>query len=149
MLIRQQTVQRGVILRQRVGGVTFQRQRHIVQAALRGNNRDEFGVAVVMIVQRLRDHHAFESDAAPAVRIISAIALQVQRRADDQDKIRLFNLVFHPALPAFRRKPIDVLVDLAIQAIPAQIVGQIPHEFPVCIRVVAVTDENAGGWIHE
>ena len=54
------------------------------------------------------------------------------------------NLRFHPSLPAFRRETVDVLIDLAIQAIPAQIVGQVAHECAVRIRVVAVTDKDAG-----
>jgi hypothetical protein len=61
--------------------------------------------------------------------------------ANQQDEIGTGQLVAHPAGPAFQRRPLNLLVDLGVDAIGTEAFGQGQHPFPMFWRVVAITDE--------
>ena len=112
------------------------------------NEWDELAVAIIVVVQRLRDDHAFKCHATSALRFLLAIAPQIGFGANQQHEISRFDLVFHPALPTFRWKAVDVLVKQALQPICAQTVRYAAHKIAVQVGIVAVADENLSNLRH-
>lgn len=101
---------------------------------------DELGVPEVGVVERLRDDQTLEGDATSAFRGPALEPLKVRRSAYDQYGVGGFNPIFQPSLLAFFGRTIDVLVDGAIKAVPAQLVGQVEHPSAMLLGVVAGAD---------
>ena len=72
-----------------------------------------------------RDETAFPVRTFSSGRFIAATkTLVVNLCANQQDKVRPIKAVEHPAWPAFRRGPYNVLIDLSVDAIDAKPFGQ-------------------------
>lgn len=70
----------------------------------------------------------FTAPEAPMVRLC----------ANNQNKIGPVQPVEHPARPAFFRRPGNVLIELGVNAVVAEPLGQSQHTFLMLSRVMAV-----------